>query len=122
CKADANAADTVSVVRAAIDLIAPLTFETIAAIGVRSGLHGGNGTTRAPAPSTASTASSDGCGLRLSQTTTSPGFNSGTKTSSTSVSNRAVLVAPGKANAAVTPERRRPQVSVIDSQWPGVWV
>ena len=70
-------------VRAAADLIAPLTFETISSIGVRSGLHGGSGTTRAPAASTASIASSDSCGLRLSQITTSPGFNSGTSTSST---------------------------------------
>ena len=47
--------------------MAPLTFETISSIGVRSGLYGG-GTTRAPAPSTGS---SDLCGLTLSQMTTS---------------------------------------------------
>ena len=80
CKAEPNASWTVSFVRAAADLIAPLTFENISSIGVMSGLHGGNGTTSAPA---ASTASSDSCGLRLSQITTSPGFNSGARTSAT---------------------------------------
>src|SRR3954452_20538735 len=83
CKADANAAYTASVVRAAADRSAPLTFETISSIGVRSGLYDGSGTTRAPAASTASIASSDRCGWRLSQTTTSPGLNSGTSTSAT---------------------------------------
>src|SRR5215472_13853024 len=83
CKAEPNAASTVAVVRAAADLIAPLTFENISSIGVRSGLYDGSGTTRAPASSTASTASSDRCGLGLSQTTTSPGCNSGTSTSAT---------------------------------------
>ena len=36
----------------AADRIAPLTFEIISSIGVRSGLHGGSGTTCAPAAST----------------------------------------------------------------------
>src|SRR5438309_1206192 len=62
-----------SVVRAPAELNTSLTFENISSIGVRSGLHGGNGTTRAPASSTASTTSSALCGLRLSQITTSPG-------------------------------------------------
>src|SRR3954465_7943618 len=59
CKAEPNAAETVSFVRAAADRSDPLTFENISAIGVRSGLHGGSGTTSAPAASTASIASSD---------------------------------------------------------------
>src|SRR3954465_14896785 len=58
CRAETNAASTASVVRAAADLIAPLTFEIISSIGLRSGLHGGSGITRAPAASTASTTSS----------------------------------------------------------------
>jgi hypothetical protein len=48
--------------RAAADLIAPLTFEIISSIGVRSGLYDGNDTTLVPAAATASIASSDGCG------------------------------------------------------------
>src|SRR5512135_1145326 len=47
------ASETASVVRAAADRSHPLTFENISAIGVRSGLYGGNGIKLAPAPATA---------------------------------------------------------------------
>src|SRR6185437_5474995 len=70
---DANAAYTAQVVRPAIDRTTFLTFENISSIGIRSGLYDGRGTTCAPAASTASIASSDLCGLTLSQITTSPG-------------------------------------------------
>src|ERR1700729_3986572 len=56
CKPDANAAYTAPVVRAATDRTTFLTFENISSIGVRSGLYGGSGTTRAPAASPASLA------------------------------------------------------------------
>ena len=41
--------------RAAADRNASLTFENISSIGLRSGLDGGNGMTRAPACATAAT-------------------------------------------------------------------
>jgi hypothetical protein len=54
CKANANAAYTTPVARAAVDCIAFLTFEIISSIGASPGHHGGSGTTRAPRTSTAS--------------------------------------------------------------------
>src|SRR5205823_6011836 len=94
CKAEAIASVTVFVVRAATDRNDSLTLENISSMGVRSGLHGGSGTTLAPAASTALTTTLALCGLRLSQITTSPACRCGTRTCSTSLWKAAVSVAP----------------------------
>ena len=118
-KAEPIASVTAPVVRAAAVRNDPLTFENISSIGAMSGLDGGSGMTSAPAP-----LDRGDHRLRLVRLEVIPDHHVlGPQLRHQDLLDvapeRGRVRGPRKTTGAVTPDSRRPQITVTVSQWPG---